>query len=34
MIRYDVAEFEPQRPVADLEVSNPATHAAERVGEG
>ncbi len=30
MIRYDLAEFEPPAPVADLEVSNPATHAAER----
>jgi len=33
MIRYDLAEFEPPAPVADLEVSNPVTHAAE-MGRG
>lgn len=30
MIRYDLAEFEPPAPVADVEVSNPITHAAEK----
>jgi predicted aspartyl protease len=30
MIGYDSVEFEPAAPVADVEVSNPVTYAAER----
>jgi len=30
MIRYDSIQYEPPAPIADLEISNPATHHAER----